>query len=379
VKILGVLLLLVLLAVGAGAFLLYTPVTPPGETFVDLPVGTGSEAMAVKLEAAHVLRSRYAFLLLRIVKGGTLKAGEYRFVDAASAETVYSRIARGDVATVDVVIPPGFNLFDIANAIEKAGLAPKDDFLQAAHTNLDLIRTWAPAATSLEGYLYPDTYKFSHHSTPRSMQEAMVHRFRKELLALDIADTQEIGQKVILASLVEKEVHFDNERTEAAGVFINRLNRNMPLQTDPTVIYAAMLANRWTGAIHRSDLDFDSPYNTYKHGGLPPGPICSPGAAALKAALHPAATDSLYFVADNTGHTNFATSLSEHNANVAAYRQGLQNSLPAPPLAGNILPSTDAGIPQPPTPPLARARHPAAKSVAKGHTTHPAARSAHRY
>lgn len=318
----AVIVLLLIAGAGAGAFLILAPLTPPAEVFVDLPAGTGSNVIARKLVAAGVLRSRYAFLLLRARKGGTLKAGEYRFADPASAATVYDRIRRGDVYTRAVTIPEGFNLYDIAAAVEAAGLGTRAAFLDAAHRNTDLIAAWAPAATSLEGYLYPDTYRFARHATPRAMQDVMVRRFRvaiaKQGLSVDVART------VTLASLVEKEVHFDDERALAAGVFDNRLRLGMPLQTDPTVIYAALLAGRWTGVIHRSDLDYDSPYNTYRHVALPPGPICSPGAAALRAAAHPASTDNLYFVADNNGHTQFSTDLREHSARVAAYRNSLR-------------------------------------------------------
>jgi len=324
VKVLGTLVLLLLIALGGVAWLVYAPVAPPGEVFLDFASGTGSSEMAQKLEDAHVIRSKYAFLLLRLRRGGSLKAGEYRFADAASADTVYSRIRKGDVYTIAVTIPEGYNLFDIATAIQNAGLARRDVFLHAAHTNTDLIATWSPAAKSLEGYLFPDTYRFSHHTTPRMMQEAMIRRFRTEAGVLGLSSaTADVARTVTMASLVEKEVHFDDERALAAGVFENRLTRGMPLQTDPTVIYTALLADRWTGVIHRSDLDRDSPYNTYRHAGLPPGPICSPGLAALRAALHPAMTEKLYFVADGSGHTQFATDLKEHTENVQAYRKSL--------------------------------------------------------
>jgi UPF0755 protein len=323
VKLLGVLFLLLLIAAAAIGFLVYAPLTPNGEVFIDLPTGTGSSEMAQKLQDGHVIRNRYAFLLLRAWKGGSLKAGEYRFAEPASAAAVYARIARGDVYTRAVTIPEGFNLYDIAAAVEAAGLGSRTAFLQAAQTNADLVSAFAPAAKSLEGYLYPDTYRFSRHTTLRTMQETMVHRFRKQAASMGLLSTPDIARTVILASLVEKEVHFDNERTEAAGVFTNRLNRNMPLQTDPTVIYAALQAGRWTGVIHRSDLDFDSPYNTYRHAGLPPGPICSPGAAALRAAMNPATTENLYFVADTTGHTQFSAGLKEHADQVESYRKGV--------------------------------------------------------
>jgi UPF0755 protein len=322
VKVIGVLLLLVLLALGGAAWVVYAPFTPPRETFLDFPSGTGSSEMAQKLQDAGVIRTRYAFWILRVWKRGSLKAGEYRFADPDSAFNIYNRIHRGDVYTRAVTIPEGFNLYDIASAIEAAGLGDRAAFLQAAHTNVDLIKAYAPAATSLEGYLFPDTYRFSHHTTARQMQEVMIRRFHTEITALGLTPaTGDIAHTVTMASLVEKEVHFDDERALAAGVFANRLSRGMPLQTDPTVTYAALLANRWTGVIHRSDLDYDSPYNTYRHAGMPPGPICSPGIAALRAALHPATTDKLYFVADGNGHTQFSAGLQEHTEKVTAYRK----------------------------------------------------------
>lgn len=321
-KLLGTLLLLLLVLLGAASFLLVVPHAPPGEVFVDLPSGTGASAMASRLQAAGVLRSRYAFLVLRVWKRGSLKAGEYRFADPASALDIYRRIQRGDVYTRAVTIPEGFNLYDIAAAVQSAGLGSAATFLEGAHRNTDLIATWSPAATSLEGYLYPDTYRFSRHATVRSMQATMVNRFRTAVGKLGL--TGNLQRTVTLASLVEKEVRFDDERGLAAGVFQNRLAAGMPLQTDPTVIYTAMLAGSWSGTIHQSDLQRVSPYNTYRQAGLPPGPICSPGAAALRAAAHPTTTDKLYFVADNTGHTRFSAGLKEHAEQVQSYREGLQ-------------------------------------------------------
>ena len=255
-----------------------------------------------------------------------MQAGEYRFTDRASALEIYRRIQRGDVYTRSVTIPEGFNLYDIAAAVQTAGIASRADFLTGARRNTDLLATMNPGAVSLEGYLYPDTYRFSRHATVRMMQAAMVGRFRQAITTLgllgDIADT------VTLASLVEKEVRFDDERGLAAGVFRNRLRAGMPLQTDPSVIYPALQAGRWSGVIHRSDLDRESPYNTYLHTGLPPGPICSPGAAALKAAIHPTPTQDLYFAADSSGHTRFSASLQEHAQQVQDYRRGLQAQAP---------------------------------------------------
>lgn len=315
------------LLLGASALaMILVPQTPAAETFVDLPLGTSSTAIAQRLASAGVLRNRYGFLLLRLWYGRTLQAGEYRFVKRANALEVYRRIQRGDVYTRTVTIPEGFNLYDIADAVQAASIGTRADFLAGAKRNTDLLATISPRALTLEGYLYPDTYRFNRHATVRLVQATMVDRFRQASGQLGLSGN--IAEVVTLASLVEREVRFDDERDLAAGVFYNRLRTGMPLQTDPSVIYAALQAGRWTGTIHRSDLDRDSPYNTYLHTGLPPGPICSPGAAALKAAAHPAPTKDLYFVADSSGHTRFAVGLQEHTRQVQDYRKSLQAQAP---------------------------------------------------
>jgi UPF0755 protein len=232
---------------------------------------------------------------------------------------VYDRLRRGDVYTRTVVIPEGFNIFDVANAVAEAGLGTRNDFLHAEIQHTELIARWSPGATSLEGYLFPDTYKFNRHATPEQMLSIMVKRFSQQTQRLGIT-TEQVPRTVTMASLVEKEVHLDAERPEVASVFENRLVAGLPLQTDPAVIYASMLRGTWTGVIHQSELHSDSAYNTYVHHGLPPGPICNPGIAALQAAIHPANTNYLYFVADANGATRFATTLAAHNANVAVYR-----------------------------------------------------------
>jgi UPF0755 protein len=326
VRVLKWMFFLALIVAGVGAFYLLVPFGPAQETFVDIELGTGTTGIATQLEKAGIVRSRYVFDAVRLVKefsgsGGTLKAGEYKFDQPASVLGVYDRIRRGDVYTIALVVPEGYNLFDIANAVQTAGLGSRDAFLKAAKLNVDLIQQWSPHAASLEGYLFPDTYKFDRHTTPGVMLATMVHRFGQEVAQLGLSGT-DVSRTVTMASLVEKEVRFDDERAEVASVFENRLAAGMPLQTDPAVIYASLLRGTWTGAIHESELHSDSPYNTYAHNGLPPGPICNPGLAAFKAAMHPAQTDYLYFVADAGGRTKFAKSLDEHNANVTAYRAG---------------------------------------------------------
>jgi UPF0755 protein len=342
-----VVVLVMVIAAAAVGYVALAPYGPAQETFVEIAPGTGTAGIARQLEQAHVLRSRYVLEAMKLVHGGTLKAGEYRFDHPAPPAEVYERLRRGDVYTVSVVIPEGFNIFDVASAVAAAGLTPRDEFLRAEMQHTELIARWAPHAASLEGYLFPDTYRFSRHATPEQMLAAMVKRFAQQAGRLGLADHprssassyptrdgeavtdgapaslgehRTVAEVVTMASLVEKEVHIDAERARVASVFENRLAAGMPLQTDPAVIYASLLRGTWTGVIHQSELHSDSAYNTYAHKGLPPGPICNPGLAAMQAAMHPAKTDYLYFVADAKGATRFAATLAEHNANVAAYR-----------------------------------------------------------
>lgn len=313
-----------LLVAAVAGFYVLVPFGPSSEAFVEIAPGTGTTGIAAELQKAGIVRSAYAFEAVRAWKtlsgsAGTLKAGEYRFDHAASVLEVYDRLRRGDVYTITLVVPEGYNIFDIADAVQAAKLGTRDDFLRAEMTDGELVRPWGPQAKSVEGYLFPDTYKFSRHATPLQMLSIMVKRFGQQATRLGLTGT-EVSRMVTMASLIEKEVHFDAERPEVASVFENRLAVGMPLQTDPAVIYASMLRGTWTGVIHQSELHSDSAYNTYTHTGLPPGPICNPGVAALKAAMQPAKTDYLYFVADANGHTRFAVTLADHNTNVEAYR-----------------------------------------------------------
>lgn len=317
-------LLILLAAIAVISYAVVAPFGPSSETFVDIPPRTSTVQTAVLLKNAGVIRSALVFDALHAVRDGVLKAGEYRFDHPAKLNEVYERLRRGDVYTIAVTIPEGSNLFDIASRLEAAGLGSKDAFLTAAKANTHLITDLDPQASSLEGYLFPDTYHFSRHATPAQMQQAMVRRFRVEAAVLGLqGDTHRV---VTLASLVERETPIAAERPLVASVFVNRIARNMPLMTDPSVIYAALLDGRYRGTIYQSDLQADSPYNTYKHAGLPPGPICSPGAASLQAALHPAQTDYLYFVAasaDPSGKSRFSATLEEHAHDVAIYRKAV--------------------------------------------------------
>jgi UPF0755 protein len=322
-KFLAILLLTLLIAVGLAGYIVYAPYGPSVETFVDIPPGTGATGVATLLRKNGIIRSRYSFAFLRLKLGGTFKAGEYRFDHPVPPADVYTRLVQGDVFTQALTIPEGYNIFDIAAAVDAAGFAKRDSFLEAERQHTELIADLIPPdihPESLEGYLFPDTYRFSRHATSLQILTAMVHRFRQvsSQLGLNRGDTAEM---VVMASLIEKEVGQDTERPLVAGVFVNRLARSIPLATDPTVIYAALLENRWRGTIYASDLQSPSPYNTYKHTGLPPGPICNPGIAALRAAMNPAKTNYLYFVSDAAGHTRFSVDLKQHAQQVQAYRQ----------------------------------------------------------
>ena len=325
-RFLVVLLILVLLA---GSFVyvdLMLPAGPPAETFVEVVPGMSSRAIGTLLAGHGIVRSRYAFDLWHRLHGSTLKAGEYRFEQPATLAAIYDRIVRGDVYTRTVTIPEGFNLFDIAQAVQDAQLGPKESFLAAASQDVDLIADLDPGAKNLEGYLFPDTYRFQRRQTPTQMLTMMVKRFRQSSASIGLQG--DYHRVVTLASLVEKETPAAADRPLVASVLENRLAKDMPLMTDPTVIYAALLEKQYRGAIYQSDLKRDSAYNTYRHPGLPPGPICSPGVASLQAAMHPAESRFLYFVADASasGHSRFATTLEEHERNVSAYRRGLKDA-----------------------------------------------------
>ena len=319
--------LLALLAAGAGAWLVLAPFGSSTETLVEVAPGTSTARIGRELEAAGIIRSHFAIDLLRLGKRGTLRAGEYRFDHPASAAEVYARIARGDVFTKAVTIPEGANRFDIAARLEQAGLGTRQGFLDAAVSQTTLLSDLDPAAKSLEGYLFPDTYHFDRKATPTQIAAAMVRRFRAEAAQLGLKEN--VHAVVTLASLVERESAVDSERPLVASVFSNRLTAGMPLMTDPAVIYGLQLEGRWRGTIYQGDLTHPTPYNTYLHKGLPPGPIANPGARSLRAAMEPAKTDYLYFVAAGAnpqGHSLFSRSLDEQNRNVSGYRNAVKQA-----------------------------------------------------
>ena len=319
---------MILLAALAGsgwfAWVLMTPVNPGGQKFVMLHTGYSTRRIATELKAAGVIRNVHAFVAWHYLhRKHSLKAGEYLFDKDANAIEVHQRLARGDIYVHTVVIPEGYNIFDVAQAIQEAGLGTKEDFLNVATSDTALISDLAPDAKTLEGYLFPNTYEFTRTQSMQEMAAAMVKQFRQVTGAIGLST--DVEKTVTLASIIEKETAAPEERPVVASVYYNRMEKRIPLQADPSVIYAELLQGSYAGALHHQDMAFKSAYNTYAHAGLPPGPIGNPGKTSLEAAMHPASTDYFYFVSNGNGHHRFAHSLEEHNRNVAAYRRAVLN------------------------------------------------------
>ena len=318
------LLLAILAAGGWFAWALKSPLTPDGQKFVLLRPGYTTRHIANELQAAGVIRNARAFVFWHYLhRKHSLKAGEYLFDKTANGIDVHNRLARGDIYVHTVVIPEGFTMFDIAQAIQDAGLGSSQDFLNVATSDTALIADLDPEAKTLEGYLFPNTYEFTRTQTMQEMAAAMVKQFRQVTREIGLISTEQASmhQTVTMASIIEKETGTAEERPVVASIYYNRLAKNVALQADPSVIYAELLQGTYSGALHHPDMQFKSAYNTYTHPGLPPGPIANPGKTSLEAAMHPAATDYFYFVADGNGHHRFAHTLEEHNRNVAAYRR----------------------------------------------------------
>jgi UPF0755 protein len=326
-KLAAIMVTLCLAGAAWAAWDLYRPYRGYNEPqMVEIAPGTDVPGIATLLASHGVLAHRWPFLA-RYLLGRTrhrLKAGEYFFDRPLRPIDVYRKLVAGDVYLYSVVVPEGSDRFDIARILaERLAIDPAEFLRRTEQTSL--VRDLDPAAPSLEGYLFPDTYRFPRHTTAATVITAMVARFRhivQTRLFDDLtAAPEKLHSVVTLASLVEKETPDPQERPVVAGVFTRRLEKGMLLQCDPTVVYAARLADRPISVIHRSDLNFDSAFNTYRHAGLPPGPIANPGERSLRASFHPSDGDELYFVSNNHGGHIFSKSLPEHEQNVARYRR----------------------------------------------------------
>jgi len=338
-----VVLLVILLLAGGGlaGYLWYSLEKPygtfgPEGVFVEIPHGTSRRAVSHILREKGVIRSALAFeIYSRRHPRRTLVAGDYFFDHALTGKDVFWRLANGEIFQQPFTVHEGDTIFDIAANLEAEKYMKAADFMAAAR-DASQIQDIAPGAKTLEGFLFPATYNLPQKFSANDLTGMMVRRFRESMqqIAPDRLEPQTPGTPLLatitLASLVEAETPKPEERPLVAGVYTNRLHKSMLLQCDPTVIYALKQVDRYNPPLTLKDLRYDSTYNTYTHPGLPPGPIGNPGQASLKAALSPAPTDYLFFVANTQGGHFFAATLAEHNENVAKYHR-LLNGQPADP------------------------------------------------
>lgn len=326
------LLLLVLLGIASVIFVFHRlehPPRPDGprtEVTVFFPPGTPTSHIFQRLARDRVVASaRLAEIYFRIYRGGTsLQAGEYRFDCPTPIDDVIDRMSRGDVVKYAVVVPEGLTAEETFELFWKQGLGTPESFRRAVRLT-ELLPGLAQGAPDLEGFLFPETYSVTRSNSARQIVDRMVSEFRLRFTAEMRQRTRALDltprEAVTLASIVEKESGLAREGPLIASVYLNRLRHGMHLQADPTVVYALKRDGKWTGLVHRSDYAYESPYNTYLVEGLPPGPICNPGSNAIKAAVFPARTDYLYFVANESGGHTFSRTFEEHlHAIAAAHR-----------------------------------------------------------
>ena len=327
---LGTIVIFAILILIAAGWFFFRALTSPYKGFseqkkdVEVRHGQRTSIILKHLQENGVIRDPYVPLIYMklLRRNDSIKAGVYEFDRPLSAAQVLEKLFRGDVILRAVTVREGLDRFAVARLFvdEHFGSAQQWDKLTA---DPELIRDIAPDAKSLEGYLFPDTYKFNPGTPPQTIVKAMVENFRKHFTGemAFITTGLDVNQTVTLASIVETEARLPNERPLVASVYLNRLRRHMLLGADPTVIYAIKLAGRWDGNIHKADLQIDSPYNTYRFPGLPPGPIANPGLASLRAAAAPASTNYLYFVARHDGSHAFSSNIEEHNRNVEKWQR----------------------------------------------------------
>jgi UPF0755 protein len=325
------LIILALIVIGAIAVRIAIAEVQPykgyaeSEQFVEIPAGAGPGSIGRRLVDAGVIRDTlgFRFELARSGAGRRLQAGEYRFDRPMTIKEVVAKIARGEVYLLPITFREGLTILEMAQLYESRGFGPAASFVAAA-SNAAPIHDLDPAARDLEGYLFPDTYAMPRRADAAQLVARMVAGFQKALTPKVRAEAQARGlsvrELVTLASIVEKETGKPEERPLVAAVYANRLRVGMALQCDPTVIYALQRTGNYDGNLTRENLQSDSPYNTYRYPGLPPGPIAAPGIASIEAAAHPADAPYIYFVSRGDGSHAFATTLTEHNHNVFEFQ-----------------------------------------------------------
>ena len=295
----------------------------PAEVVMEVPVGMSVPALSELLHGQGLVRSAGKFRWLVRFKGAArqIKAGEYQLSTGLRPGELLNKIIRGEVRLHQITFPEGYTLKQMAELLEASKLVIAERFIAAA-TDPPFVRSLDIPATSLEGYLFPDTYRFARGLPVKTVLRSFVTMFNQHFGPVQEEQARKLGftrhQVVILASVVEKETAAAEERPLIAGVFLNRLRRRIRLQSDPTVIYGL---RNFDGNLTRAHLQKDTPYNTYTRRGLPIGPICNPGAASIQAVLNPTSTPYLYFVAKKNGTHHFSTNLVEHNAAVLRHQK----------------------------------------------------------
>jgi conserved hypothetical protein, YceG family len=340
-KILIILAVLALLFGGGVGFWIYRAVTTPhahnkSNQFIQIPKGSTPNQIVEKLASEGILANPLAtqIYLRSFGDASKLKAGEYQFDSPISPLQVLKELEKGEERTVKLTIPEGWTRFDIAKRLaEKFPTDPPMDekAILALMDDTSLIKDFDPNAKNLEGYMYPTTYNFPLGAKPQDVIKRMVEQFRKMWKPEYTERARQLGRTpreiVTIASLIETESKFEEERPIVASVIYNRLNKGIALGIDQTAVYVAKMENRWDGTIHKSDLEADSPYNTRKYAGLPPGPISSISESSLKAALNPAQTNYIYYVLNvekNDGSHNFYSSAAEFERGKQAYQVWLE-------------------------------------------------------
>ena len=295
---------------------------PPSQVVV-IPDGSTFQHVAVLLEHERLIKSSSIFVLFGKSQSADRKvhAGEYELNPGMTPAEILSKLLNGQVLLHPLTIPEGLTLTQIADLVSQQGLTDREEFLRLAKDR-EFIVSLGIKAETLEGYLYPNTYKFPRGIKAREVLVAMVEQLGQEVGPDLLARMQELKmtmhEVLTLASVIEKETGSGGERPEISAVFHNRLKKHIPLQSDPTVIYGLPA---FDGNLHKKDLSSPSPYNTYRVQGLPPGPIASPGIQAIRATLYPSDSRSLYFVSRNDGTHQFSATLIEHNKAVEKYQK----------------------------------------------------------
>lgn len=334
-----VIIAVLLVACGASAGWVYSELRQPishnkSGHYIDIPRGSSPSAIVKKLADEGVLKSEWPLkIYLRATgRGSTLKAGEYDFPSPVSPMGVLAKLQEGQRRLARLTIPEGWTRWDIAKAMAQVPELKLESEAQALElmNNVSLVSDLDPQAQNLEGYLFPDTYEFAYDTTPAQLIEMMVKRFRG-VWKSDWNDRARIlnmttRQIVTTASIIETEAKLDEERPVVSSVIYNRLEKNIPLAVDSSIVYASKLEGKWRydGKVYKSDIERRSPYNTRIYAGLPPGPIASPGASSLSAALNPEQTDYLYYVRNpdrDDGAHNFYSNGSDFETGVQALRR----------------------------------------------------------